>query len=321
MMKKSGWFFAGLMLAATPPALAQVDAMPPSPELLLRADGGDADAQFDLGEFYKARAAGRGSDLVSAENWYRKAAGQGLPRAEDELGLVLFENGKPAEALPLLEKSAGRGDSRAEYLLGTILFNGDVAARDWVRAYALMLRSAASGLEQAGYTLTQMDQFIPVDDRRKAALLVRQAAIAVSDAPAPSHDAPGASYAAPRLPTMPAPATPPAPLPTEPKPVALADRSPVIAPAPPRPVTPRPNHASGGAWRIQLGAFSEADRASALWKTLRPKFGADAPAVHFVKTSGLTRVQIGPYASAADAQRECARLRRWGQAQCLPLKP
>ena len=316
-MKKSGWFFAGLMLAATPPALAQVDAMPPSPELLLRADGGDADAQFDLGEFYKARAAGRGADLVTAENWYRKAADQGLPRAEDELGLVLFENGKPGEALPLLEKSAERGDSRAEYLLGTILFNGDVAARDWVRAYALMLRSAASGLEQAGYTLAQMDQFIPADDRRKAALLVRQAAISVQDAPAPAHDAPGASYAAPRLQATPAPSPPLA----EPKPVALPDQSPAIAPAPRRPATMRPNHANGGAWRIQLGAFSEADRASALWKALRPKFGADAPDVHFVKTGGLTRVQIGPYASAADAQRECARLRRWGQAQCLPLKP
>src|SRR5512139_542301 len=112
------------------------------------AERGDPDAQFNLGQAYKL---GRGvpTDLKLAQGWYEKAAQQGHEQAQANLGLILFQNGAREAAMPWIRKAADHGDPRAQYVLGTALFNGDVVAKDWPRAYALMTRAAARGLPQA----------------------------------------------------------------------------------------------------------------------------------------------------------------------------
>ncbi|HEX7855493.1 MAG TPA: SPOR domain-containing protein [Sphingobium sp.] len=130
------------------------------------AAAGDPDAQFNLGQAYKL---GRGMpiDLPIAMDWFRKAAAQGNLRAADNLGLLLFQQGKREEAMPFIRKSAERGEPRAQYILGTGMFNGDIVAKDWVTAYALMTRAAAAGLKQATNSLEVMDKYIGPEDRRK----------------------------------------------------------------------------------------------------------------------------------------------------------
>jgi uncharacterized protein len=137
------------------------------------AIAGDADAQFNLGQAYKL---GRGVpvDMAMAESWYRKAALQGHAQASDNYGLALFQDGKASEALPWLEKSAGRGEPRAQLVLGTMLFNGDTVERDWVRAYALLVRSSAAGLPQGSQTLAEMDKYIPEEQRQRGLALAKQ---------------------------------------------------------------------------------------------------------------------------------------------------
>jgi cell division septation protein DedD len=137
------------------------------------AIAGDPDAQFNLGQAYKL---GRGVpvDIAMAESWYRKAAQQGHVQASDNYGLALFQDGKQTEALPWLEKSAARGEPRAQLVLGTMLFNGDNVERDWVRAYALMVRSSAAGLPQGSQTLAEMDKYIPEDQRQRGLVLAKQ---------------------------------------------------------------------------------------------------------------------------------------------------
>lgn len=137
------------------------------------AINGNMDAQFNLGQAYKL---GRGvpQDLAQSEEWYRKAALQGHEKAEDNYGLVMFQGGKRAEAFPWIEKSAARGEPRAQYILGTALFNGDSIAKDWVRAYALMTRASASGLAPASTSLSQMDKFIPMEQRQKGLKLAQE---------------------------------------------------------------------------------------------------------------------------------------------------
>ena len=127
---------------------------------------GDADAQFNLGQAYRF---GRGvpADMKQAEDWYRQAAAQGHFQAEDNLGLIMFQNGDRQGAMPLIQHSADRGDPRAQYVLGTALFNGDIVERDWISAYALMTRASAAGLAPASSSLAQMDRFIPMDQRQK----------------------------------------------------------------------------------------------------------------------------------------------------------
>ena len=116
---------AGLFIAVSAPALtpaladvkAGVDAWSRGEyrkaveEWRPAAIAGDADAQFNLGQAYKL---GRGVpvDMAMAESWYRKAALQGQVGAEANYGLILFQNGERAEALPWLNKSVARGAPR-----------------------------------------------------------------------------------------------------------------------------------------------------------------------------------------------------------------
>lgn len=134
---------------------------------------GDPDAQFNLGQAYKL---GRGvpMDLKQAETWYKKAADSGHIQAADNYGLVLFQDNRREEALPYIRASAGRGEPRAQYVLGTAMFNGDIAEKDWVRAYALMTRASAQGLPQASRSLVTMDKYIPIADRTKGTQLAAQ---------------------------------------------------------------------------------------------------------------------------------------------------
>ena len=194
------------------------------------AIAGDADAQFNLGQAYKL---GRGvpADLAQAEAWYRRAAKQGHLQAEDNLGLVLFTANRRDEAMPFILKSAARGEPRAQYVLGTAHFNGDLAERDWPRAYALTKRASDAGLSIASARLVQLDNLIPLDQRQRGLAMIpdmerseqreRLAAVSAAAPPAPKPapaspiktaslppSAPGTSYTPPPViaATKPAPA-------------------------------------------------------------------------------------------------------------------
>ena len=174
---------AMVALAASSPALADVkagvdawergDFAKAVAEWRDPAAKGDADAQFNLGQAYKL---GRGvpMDLKQAEAWYKKAADRGHVQAADNYGLVLFQDNRRDEAMPYIRASSARGEPRAQYVLGTAMFNGDIAEKDWVRAYALMTRASAQGLPQASRSLATMDKYIPLADRTKGTQLAAQ---------------------------------------------------------------------------------------------------------------------------------------------------
>ena len=206
------------------------------------AIAGDADAQFNLGQAYKL---GRGvpADLVQAEAWYRRAAKQGHLQAEDNLGLVLFTANRRADAMPFILASAARGEPRAQYVLGTAHFNGDLAAQDWPRAYALTKRASDAGLGIASARLAQLDSLIPLDQRQRGLAMLpeiekgeQQARLAAVNAAAPP--APKAAPASPvKVAALPASTpgtsyTPPPVIGTAPKPSPEPVRN-VAAPSSP----------------------------------------------------------------------------------------
>lgn len=137
------------------------------------ADKGDSDAQFNLGQAYKL---GRGvpQDLRKAEELFAKAAEQGHMPASDNYGLLLFQRGEHARALPYIASAADRGDPRAQYLLGLAYFNGENVTKDWVRAYALVSLAQRAGLPQAVPALAQMDKHIPLEQRQQSVKLATQ---------------------------------------------------------------------------------------------------------------------------------------------------
>jgi len=258
------------------------------------ADRGDADAQFNLGQAYKL---GRGvpANAATARAWYEKAAKQGHEQAQVNVGLLLYNGGRRQEALPWIRKAADLGDPRAQYILGTELFNGDLVGKDWPRAYALMLKAADGGVPPAADNLKAMERYIPLEQRRQGAALAQSM----------GRGGPARGGIA----SVARPAAPPA----------------KAAPAAPRPAAPAPARtaaaASGGKWRVQLGAFGSAGGAQRAWAGLRVKVGALAslqPA--YVAAGAVTRLQAGPLASRAAADRVCAAARAAGTA-CFPVAP
>lgn len=258
------------------------------------ADKGDADAQFNMGQAYKL---GRGvpKDLRIAQSWYEKAAAQGHAQAQSNLGLILFQTGDRGKAMPWLKLASDKGDARAQYVYGTALFNGDLVAKDWPRAYALMSRAAASGLPPAGDSLKQMDQYMPAAERQKGIALSRQMQA-------------GAAPARTSVPAAPV------------KTAAVRTAAPAKAPAPTaKPATTPP--APSGKWRVQLGAFGSTQIAQNQWSALSRKIAPlSGLKPSYEKAGALTRLRAGPLADRAAADRLCASAKAAGQA-CFTVAP
>ncbi|MDT0506876.1 SPOR domain-containing protein [Novosphingobium sp. MMS21-SN21R] len=365
--RRSGLALApALLMLTAAPALADVKAGVDAwsrgefagavKEWLGPAAKGDADAQFNMGQAFKL---GKGvpQDTKRAEAWYRKAASQGHIKAADTLGLLMFQDGRKADALPFLQASAERGEPRAQYILGIAHFNGDIVGKDWVRAYALMSRAASAGLEQATRSLATMDGIVPLEQRQLAMSLSadleqkaqenrsRQFAAAdlgVAAAPTaplrtvipggaleradippsvPSSSGPvtaGADFANPV--TMPGPKhiSVAKSLPAKPVAAAIKPVAPTPKPAAPKPAAPTP--AAKGNWRVQLGAFGVKANADGLWTKLRGRAELAGHGRIDLASGSVTRLLAGGFGGQAEADKACAALRSGGFT-CLVVKP
>lgn len=245
---------------------------------------GNPDALFNMAQAYRL---GRGVpiDLGRAEDLYTRAARLGHVDAQTELGRLLFQAGYPRAAVSWLKRAADKGDARAQLLYGTALYNGDgVARRDPLLAYSYVARAAAQGLGPAKSTLADMDREIPAH--------LRQVALA------------GGALAQPVA---------------SPQPVTTPSRT-GLPPLPSaRPVAVTGGAAARGGWRIQLGAFAQKSGADALFR----KFAAGPLAGRqsfLVPAGAVTRLQVGPFASRADAAAACAALAARGQP-CFVVPP
>jgi hypothetical protein len=246
------------------------------------AERGDADAQFNLGQAYRL---GRGVpiNLAAAKTWFERAAAKGHLDAETTLGLLLFQNGEQAAGLKWLKQAAEQGEPRAQLVYGTALYNGDGVGQDRLLGYAFVSRSATQGLGPARDTLAQLDQLMPQAERSKAIALAQ-----------------AVTKAAPAKPktTKAAQTKPPAPKPTQAPP-------PKAMPAPPPKAAPA---VASGAWRIQLGAFSQRGAAEALYQRVAGKAALAGRRPFYIAVGSMTRLQVGPFASKSAAAAACSTL-------------
>jgi cell division septation protein DedD len=273
------------------------------------ADQGNADAQFNLGQAYKL---GRGVpvDLKLAQSWYQKAAQQGHEQAQVNVGLLLYNGGKRQEAMPWIRKAVELGDPRAQYILGTELFNGDIVAKDWPKAYGLMLVAADSGLPPAADNIEAMDRFIPLPEREQGRVLAEQmrrgSVQSASTRPVRTPNSAGPAHVPSANSALQSPVAAPAPVRTASRPVQTPAPAPVAA---------------AGGWRVQLGAFGTAANAQRAWAGLKGKVGAlGALSPRYVPAGAVTRLQAGPVANRAAADRVCAAAKAAGSA-CFPVAP
>ena len=249
------------------------------------ASKGDADAAFNLGQAYRI---GKGVplNLAQAQSWYEVAARKGHVDAATSLGILLFQNGNRTGAMRWLKQAGDKGEPRAALLYGTALYNGDGIKADPVLAYAYVSRAAATGLAPARATLADMDSMMPLDQRQRG-VAIAQAAVGGKNSK-PVAIKPVVIKAVPT------------------KPAAVAPKM-----APPAPVV-----ASSGSWRVQLGAFGKRASAESLFAKLSGGALAGRQA-YYVPVGAMTRLQVGPFATRAEAAAACSRLK--AQA-CFPVK-
>lgn len=304
------------------------------------ASAGDPDALFNLAQAYRL---GRGVEIdnARARKLYEQAASLGHVKAADNYGLMLFQEGEQAKAMPLIKAAAERGDPRAQYVLGLSHFNADYAPRDWVRAYALMTLANGSGLPQARDALAQMDKYVPQPQKVQAQSLAReieegarsqrQAELAAAELGTRPVGMTPASVPAPKpvvaAVTTPPPAPKPAPkpvgLPAAPKPAAAMTLASAAVPAPAAAPKPAPKPAAQpatqperkqGRWRVQLGAFGVAGNADKLWSQVASHSALRGTSKKLLPSGNLTRLLATGFSSEAEASRACASLKNDGKA-------
>jgi TPR repeat protein len=252
------------------------------------AEKGDADAAFNLAQAYRL---GRGVplNLAAAQSWFQRAAGQGHIDAQTTLGLLLFQNGNRIGGLRWLKMASEKGEPRAMLVYGTALYNGDGIPQDPVLGYAYISRAAAQGLGAAKDTLSQLDQIMPLEDRKK-----------------------GVALALAKAKTSPAPSSRPDPRAGKTTKPAVKVGGPAAKPAPPPSPPAKTVSAASGSWRIQLGAFSQRAAAEALFHKVSGNSALAGRQAYYIPVGSIIRLQAGPFKSRAAATAACNALK--GQA-------
>ena len=203
------------------------------------AEKGDVDAAFNLGQAYRL-GKGVAMDHGRAQLYLEQAARTGHADAAATLGIILFQNNDRPAAMKWLRIAAEGGEPRAMLLYGTALYNGDGVAPDAVTAYAYISRAAAQGLDAAKATLADLDAAMPL------------AAAAQKASRWPGRSSPSPAKAAARHQGRRATRR------------RATGRRRAGRRAAQRPHLPAAPPASGGTWRIQLGAFAQRATAEAL---------------------------------------------------------
>ena len=144
----------------------------------LAAEKGDAMAQNLLG----LHSAGRG-DFAIAIKWFHKAAAQGFPQAQVELG-ELFASGSGVkqnyeESARWLRKAANQGDATAQGRMAYFCYMGHGVAQDYVEACKWFNLLAAKGDTNAALVRNNLNKRMTPDQvaegqRRAAAFVARE---------------------------------------------------------------------------------------------------------------------------------------------------
>lgn len=143
---------AAVSMSVCVPAWAQSGLSAENAALLKRAQAGDAQAQFDLGQAYDF-AQGAPLDEAQAMRWYLAAAEKGLAEAQNSLGGRLMSQRKFDQALPWFEKAAAQNHVQSINSLAFLYDTGQGTKQDRERARELYLKAADRGWAESMWNL------------------------------------------------------------------------------------------------------------------------------------------------------------------------
>jgi len=129
-------------------------------ELLLNAQNGSAEAQYQLAQAYET-GDGVPKDLAKAIDWYKKAADQGHAEAQFRLAQA-YETGEGvkqgknlAEAMKWYQKAADQGYAPAQFRIASAYETGNGVKKDLSEAVKWYKKAADQGNAEAQYKLAQ----------------------------------------------------------------------------------------------------------------------------------------------------------------------
>lgn len=320
------------------------------------ASAGDPDAMFNLGQAYRlgrgvvanparaealyARAAAAGH-LQAADTYglmlfqdgrreaalpyIQDAARRGDPRSQYLIGIAHF-NGDLVDkdwtrAYALLTLASGAGLDQAVTAIAEMDRHIPLEQRQQAAALAVQLRNEAEAARTRALAAAELGARGPAAPaarapRPAATVAVSPSVAAARAAVAEASRATGTESPAEAGASFARPARPQLAVANSPPPVVVA-RAPQPAPAAPPTTAPPPRAAAAaGPWRVQLGAFSVASNADALWARLRGRSELAGRQQLMVRAGAVTKLQAGGYASRASADAACRSLKNSGQ-DCL----
>lgn len=119
------------------------------------ADQGYAPSQFNVGVMFE-EGQGVRADLDQAIAWYTKAANQDYLKAEQKLADLYISRRDFANALTWVRKAADQGDPGEQFNLGSFYFNGWAVPKDNAQARLWYSKAAAQGSKAAETVLKKM---------------------------------------------------------------------------------------------------------------------------------------------------------------------
>jgi len=138
---------------------------------LARAENGDVDSQYDLGNMY-TEGIGVDPDITKAAAWYEKAASQGYEKAQYKLGLIYYEKSSAKNdqyrAFGLFRKAAGKGYPAAQFYLGKMYASGRGVKRDYETAMEWLRKAADGGFNEARREMIDIAELLedkPADEK------------------------------------------------------------------------------------------------------------------------------------------------------------
>ena len=140
-----------------------------SPEdIMVRAEAGDAEAQFALGNRY-LKGHGLAQDNFAALHWLTLAAEAGNANAQYNIA-VMYLNGlgvvtDSAQAVQWFVKAAENGDTPSQYTLAILLFNGQLGVpRNVPQAYKWFTLAGAAGHQTAAANAVLVQELLPANE-------------------------------------------------------------------------------------------------------------------------------------------------------------
>jgi TPR repeat protein len=150
-----GWFLFFLLVSAAfqlPAQQSEADRKLLA-DIRAKAEKGDAQSQDELGKAFYYGSLGVVKDGAEAVKWFRKAAEQGYPPAQFDLGLC-YANGQgvakdDVEAVKWYRKAAEQNYGAAQYNLGVHYANAQGEAQDDVEAVKWYRKAAEQNVLRA----------------------------------------------------------------------------------------------------------------------------------------------------------------------------